>query len=237
MNRRQFVATVGAATAVAAAASVLEPDWASAEPRPDPESTRAPAEVDGRYLDTLTRVNDLQVPNTLSSYQQQIDGGSSPRALAQSALRLVTAYANPRGARFHDGDLLGPVNTLLGALATRQNPSGLYDIGNLDSPPDTSFVISDLGLAYDVLLGDDQAETTGVRGKYGAIMRKSARALIEGGVHTPNHRWEIARRWLTSTTCGRAEPSRRGSTTGWARVSTKIVKVSTASAAPTTPPR
>jgi hypothetical protein len=129
----------------------------------------------------------------LSSYQQQIDSLSSPRALAQSALRLVSAYVNPRGQNHHSGALLGPLNALLDALADRQNPSGLYDIGNLDSPPDTSFVISDLGLGYDLLRQDAQPATMAAREKYAAIMRRSARSLAEGGVHTPNHRWEICK--------------------------------------------
>ena len=106
---------------------------------------------------------------------------------------MVSAYVNPRGANYHGAALLGPLNTLLDALAERQNPSGLYDIGNLDSPPDTSFVISDLGLGYDLLASDDQARDRRgpgeVRGDHAAVRP----ALAEGGVHTPNHRWEICK--------------------------------------------
>ena len=105
----------------------------------------------------------------------------------------MSAYSNPRGSRFHDDALLGPVSTLLDALTDRQNPSGLYDIGNLDSPPDTSFVISDLGLAPRCSLLDDQTATEDVRAALETIMRRSAQSLIEGGVHTPNHRWEICK--------------------------------------------
>ena len=192
MDRRQFISTVGAASAVAAASTALSEDAAHAEPPAGPAEL-PPEQVDNRFLDTLTRVNDLQIPATLSSYQQQINSLSSPRALAQSALRLVSAYVNPRGQNHHSGALLGPLNALLDALADRQNPSGLYDIGNLDSPPDTSFVISDLGLGYDLLRQDAQPATVAAREKYAAIMRRSARSLAEGGVHTPNHRWEICK--------------------------------------------
>ncbi len=192
MDRRRFLATVGVASAVTAAATALEPDWAHADPaaRPGP---RLPAEVDQRFLDVLTTVNNLQIPVVLAAYQQQIDSLASPRTLAQSALRLVSAYVNPRGERFHQAALLGPLQTLLTALAARQNPSGLYDIGNLDSPPDTSFVISDLGLGYDLLAADDQSVTAEARRAYETIMRRSGPALAEGGVHTPNHRWEICK--------------------------------------------
>ncbi|HVK34498.1 MAG TPA: hypothetical protein VM428_02475 [Microlunatus sp.] len=192
MDRRHFVATVGVASAAVAASAVLEENWAQAEPRRDPDK-RPPAVVDDRFLDTLTRVNDLQVPASLAGYQDQIDTLASPRALAQSAMRLVSAYVNPRAAHHHAGALLGPIATLLGALAERQNPSGLYDIGNLDSPPDTSFVIADLGLSYVLLADDDQPATAAIRSQCAAIMRKAGTALAEGGVHTPNHRWEIGK--------------------------------------------
>ncbi len=192
MDRRQFISTVGAASAVTAASTALSDGTAYAEP-PAPPAGLSPEQVDNRFLDTLTRVNDLQIPTTLSSYQEQIDSLSSPRTLAQSALRLVSAYVNPRGQNFHSSALLGPLNDLLDALADRQNPSGLYDIGNLDSPPDTSFVISDLGMGYELLSQDTQSATVVAREKYAAIMQRSARSLTEGGVHTPNHRWEICK--------------------------------------------
>jgi hypothetical protein len=192
MDRRQFISTVGAASAVAAASTALSEGVAYAEPGAGPVQL-PPEQVDNRLLDTLTRVNDIQVPATLSSYQEQIDTLASPRALAQSALRLVSGYVNPRGQNHHSSALLGPLNILLDALADRQNPSGLYDIGNLDSPPDTSFVISDLGISYELLRQDDRPETIAPREKYAAIMRRSARSLAEGGVHTPNHRWEICK--------------------------------------------
>jgi len=192
MHRRQFISTVGAASAAAAASTTLSDEAAHAQPPAGPAEL-PPEQVDDRFLDVLTTVNDLQVPATLASYQEQIDSLASPRALAQSALRLVSGYVNPRGRKHHSAELLVPLNKLLDALADRQNPSGLYDIGNLDSPPDTSFVISDLGLGYEVLRRDAQPATVTARQKYAAIMRRSARSLAEGGVHTPNHRWEICK--------------------------------------------
>ena len=193
MDRRGFIATAGLAAAAGAVVETLEPEWARADPRPAAPGSPVPQQVDNRFLDVLTQVNDLQVPDVLGVYQQHIDTLASPRTLAQDALRLVTAYVNPRGARFHDAALLAPAQTLLDALAERQNPSGLYDVGNLDSPPDTSFVIADLGLSYVLLAGDDQDATGELRTAYATVMRRSARSLAEGGVHTPNHRWEICK--------------------------------------------
>ncbi|HEU4347204.1 MAG TPA: hypothetical protein VFR35_05390, partial [Actinoplanes sp.] len=122
MDRRRFISTVSAASAAAAASTALSEGAAHAEPAAGPAQL-PPGQVDNRFLDTLTKVNDLQIPATLSTYQEQIRTLASPRALAQSALRLVSAYVNPRGLKYHSPDLLGPLNTLLDALADRQNPS------------------------------------------------------------------------------------------------------------------
>ena len=83
MDRRRFIATVGVASA-AAAATALEPDWAHADPSVGP-GPRVPEQVDKRFLDVLTTVNDLQIPGVLSAYKGHIASLASPRALAQSA--------------------------------------------------------------------------------------------------------------------------------------------------------
>ena len=88
---------------------LLAEDLAHAEP-PLVPARAATDQVDERFLDALTKVNNLQIPDTLSSYQGQIDSLASPRALAQSALRLVSAYVNPRGQNYHDSALLGPLH-------------------------------------------------------------------------------------------------------------------------------
>ncbi|MFC0531973.1 hypothetical protein [Phytohabitans kaempferiae] len=187
MDRRGFISTVGAASAAAATTAVVaDPALAG------PATAKAP-KVDDRFLDTLTTINNLQVPGVLSGYENQIASGTSPRNLARNALRLVAAYANQRGAYYHQESLLPPVAALADALRARQNPSGLYDVGNLDSPPDTSFAMADIGLTYKLLEKDGSPTTVAIRDKYLAIMQKATDALVKGGVHTPNHRWEICK--------------------------------------------
>jgi hypothetical protein len=189
MDRRRFLSTVGAAAA--AASTPLVADRAETGPAIHP-SSQAPG-ADDPFLNALSAVNDLQVPVTLSSFQRQIETLASARALAQSALRLVVAFVNPRGRHHREASLIGPIDALLDALAGRQNPSGLYDLGNLDSPPDTAFVVSDLGIAYDLLRNDGQSATLTIREKYAGIIQKATAPLVAGGVHTPNHRWEICK--------------------------------------------
>jgi hypothetical protein len=187
MDRRQFISAVSTASIAVTGRSA----GLSARPAVN-RARRAPA-VDDRLLDTLTRVNDLQVPAVLESYPRQIASRSGPRTLAQNALRLTAAFVNARGRNYRRTGLLEPIGALLDALALQQNANGLFDVGNLDSPPDTSFVISDLGLGYDLLRADGPETTAAIRGTYAAIMAKATGALVSGGVHTPNHRWEICK--------------------------------------------
>jgi hypothetical protein len=88
-------------------------------------------------------------------------------------------------------DVLAPATELLYRLSALQSDSGLFEGGdNVQSPPDSAFTIND---ACDVhhLLGDAPGEAAALRDVLAAIIQKAAPALLAGGVHTPNHRWEL----------------------------------------------
>ena len=98
MDRRRFMATVGVASAAAVVDHGPGGELGARRTVGAAGPAAARRQVDNRFLDVLTRVNDLQVPGVpLGLPRQQIDTLASPRALAQSALRLVSAYVNPRG--------------------------------------------------------------------------------------------------------------------------------------------
>ena len=237
MDRRRFIATVGVASAAAAAATALEPDWAHADPSVGP-GPRVPEQVDKRFLDVLTTVNNLQIPGVLSAYQEQIDSLASPRALAQSALRLVSAYANPRGQHYHDAALART------AADPADRPRGAPE-------PQRSVRHRQPGQPARHLVRD-QRSGTGLRPagrRRPARHRRRAAGVRDDHASGRGARWpkaaytprtiagRSARRSPTCTTCGRAGCCWRGSTTGWARASIKTARASTASAVPTTPPR
>ncbi|MFD7156730.1 hypothetical protein ACFV9C_19170 [Kribbella sp. NPDC059898] len=140
--------------------------------------------VDEDFLTLLTTANQAQIPLVLASYE---DPGDSPRTVARKARRLVSGYACDRSAYHRDPALLGPIGSLVERLAERQHEDGLYDVGNLHSPPDTAFVLQDVCLVYSLLDADSPFRKT-----LSDIVRKAAQALATGGVHTPNHRWEVS---------------------------------------------
>ncbi|WP_433797309.1 hypothetical protein [Actinoplanes sp. CA-252034] len=86
-----------------------------------------------------------------------------------------------------DPGVLAPVAGLTGLLRERQNPSGLFRGGdNVDSPPDSAFSVNDLADAARLLDGADE------RAGLLKLLDSMTPALIKGGVHTPNHRWELS---------------------------------------------
>ncbi|UFU07674.1 hypothetical protein [Ruania halotolerans] len=79
----------------------------------------------------------------------------------------------------------------LGELTAAQGLGGLFTSGdNVDSPPDSSFTLNDLAGVHAQLMG--RPEWSGVRTGLAEIAARAVDAIVTGGVHTPNHRWEIA---------------------------------------------
>jgi hypothetical protein len=86
-----------------------------------------------------------------------------------------------------DSGVLAPAARLTGLLRERQNPGGLFRGGdNVDSPPDSAFSVNDLADAAWLLRGTDEG------GALAQVLDAMTPALIKGGVHTPNHRWELS---------------------------------------------
>lgn len=90
-------------------------------------------------------------------------------------------------------------STAVAELAALQDPGGTFTSGdNVKSPPDTAFTVNDLAWSATVLREAGEGTELGDRSalmpllpELEALLRRAARALVSGGVHTPNHRWEI----------------------------------------------
>ncbi len=108
------------------------------------------------------------------------------RALQQQA--EAAAYAVLTGA---DPGLLARAGACLDALAAQQGRDGLFLTGdNVESPPDSSFTAN--GLVRLVRVCRSRPELAHVTGGAIEVLRRLVPGLIAGGVHTPNHRWELA---------------------------------------------
>jgi hypothetical protein len=148
------------------------------------------SDLDLAFLDRVSVANDAQLPPleeiaTAEAYHY------SPRLLGRLMRRVISAYVWPHSAFFHKSDCFEPLVRCAALLSEFQHADGTFDQGNLHSPPDSSFTIQDLCIGYRLLAIDGSETMRPVWEQLALIIRKAAPALVRGGVHTPNHRWEI----------------------------------------------
>ncbi|MDQ0663076.1 hypothetical protein QFZ35_001574 [Arthrobacter ulcerisalmonis] len=108
-------------------------------------------------------------------------------------LALVTAFTQP-GSGFYRQEQLGEAMArCLDRLEILQGSTGLFDGTNLCSPPDSAFTLNDVCLAMRLIRAVDAPGPllAGVDARLAGIVARSVDAMVAGGVHTPNHRWEL----------------------------------------------
>jgi hypothetical protein len=105
---------------------------------------------------------------------------------------LAAAFCCERSRFYRQPALTTKMKDLVAALLQFQTADGTLNIGNLESPPDTAFVIEILSPGVALLAKDKSSEATGVCEAIKPFMLKAGDALASGGVHTPNHRWVIS---------------------------------------------
>ncbi|PUB32172.1 hypothetical protein C8K30_101693 [Promicromonospora sp. AC04] len=88
---------------------------------------------------------------------------------------------------------VGTALTFAERLTALQDPGGLFSSdGNLQSPPDSAFTLNDLGSTLTLLERAAEPELAPLEQQLRGIAQRALPALVAGGVHTPNHRWEIS---------------------------------------------
>jgi hypothetical protein len=120
--------------------------------------------------------------------------GLQHRDLAERVKALVAARCGAAG-EVGDAGLLGYALSLVALLRGRQGAGGLFRGGdNVNSPPDSAFSLNDLADALLMLrgAGDDHPDARRLAATLEDVLAAATPALAKGGVHTPNHRWEVA---------------------------------------------
>jgi hypothetical protein len=182
ISRRSFIKGIalgGTALAVAPA-SLL---WANPAAVPVPEEGK-------RLLREMTALNDGFLAPMIENAKNSSETGNT-RGAGGLIMALSAALMNRESKYYHDPALPPLMEKLAAGLAAIQNPSGLFNSGNLDSPPDTGFLVKTLCKAQNLLLKDNSPATAGVREQLREMILKISKGLLVGGIHTPNHRWDI----------------------------------------------
>ena len=109
---------------------------------------------------------------------------------------LAAAYLCPDSAYYHDERLLNSMLLGLDYVDSTQHDNGLFDYitCNFFSAPDTAFCIGIILPALQFLLKQEKlsADEQLLKERLAKIIHAGGRGLLEGGFHTPNHRWAIA---------------------------------------------
>ncbi len=109
---------------------------------------------------------------------------------------IGAVYCNPQSRYYHNEELWASMQLGLRYIASQQHENGLFDYNtcNFFSAPDTAFnvgIMLPLFLYLRKLEGRTEEETK-LMEQMDPIMHTGGRGLLEGGFHTPNHRWAIA---------------------------------------------
>ncbi|WP_276948080.1 hypothetical protein [Acetatifactor muris] len=152
----------------------------------------------------------------VKSLQMQISDRESPRyggfadptGIVQAKFAIyriasmVAVYCNEDTRFYRNGRVFESIMTGLDYVSGVQHENGLFDYitCNFFSAPDTAFCIKKLLPVYQYLKGRQErtvgaeltVEESGILEKVESIVRRGAYGLLQGGFHTPNHRWAIA---------------------------------------------
>ncbi|MGF2413893.1 MAG: hypothetical protein ACQUYJ_16295, partial [Ferruginibacter sp.] len=113
------------------------------------------------------------------------------RKIGYDFAALSASYATATSAYYHSASIVPKLEILCRAIAGQQAEDGTVNIANLESPPDTAFLVELLSAAAFILSKDNSVELKNVNAAIKNILIKAGEGLSVGGVHTPNHRWVV----------------------------------------------
>jgi hypothetical protein len=142
------------------------------------------------YL-TLVKANDARIPNVIAAVNAVAPRRTQVRRVASDVQALTAAYCASESAYYQSETLIAPLDKAGRFFLAAQHPDGTIDSGNLQSPPDTGFVVETLATAFSVLRRRETAALQPVNVMFEKFLRAAGEPLVTGGVHTPNHRWVI----------------------------------------------
>ncbi|MEV0951165.1 hypothetical protein [Promicromonospora sp. NPDC050249] len=151
-------------------------------------------EVDEVFRRAVIAAADAAVDGVLATAPDDVDLGHIGlyRATMRDIKLLVSAYLADGGRHTGDAALVSRAVTHAEALAGMQAASGLFVGGdNIESPPDTAFAINDVCDTLELIRRAAAPALASLDQVLGAIADAAAPAMVAGGVHTPNHRWEL----------------------------------------------
>ena len=126
----------------------------------------------------------------------QPDGMYQAKSTIYRFATLLAVYINKESRFYHDPSLIKPMLLALDYVDRVQHENGLFDYVtcNFFSAPDTAFCIVKIipHLRYMRAMQEKTETEEMLLARMEKIIHLGGRGLVEGGFHTPNHRWAIA---------------------------------------------
>ncbi|MFE7173030.1 hypothetical protein [Streptomyces sp. NPDC057616] len=149
-----------------------------------------PTPLDHEFVHAVARAAD-RYATPVAARPDEEPAGLTHRALARRAKTLIAAFRSPDSVLHGSKEAVAATTTHLRALRSVQTASGLFAGGdNVQSPPDSAFTVNDVCDAH-VLAAGAGPELHDVTAALEEIAGAATGSLLTGGVHTPNHRWEL----------------------------------------------
>ena len=126
----------------------------------------------------------------------QPDGVYQAKFAIYRVSTMIAVYLNAESCYYHDPLLLERIHLGLDYIDRVQHENGLFDYVtcNFFSAPDTAFCIVKIipHLRYLMAQSALNPQEEAICTRLHRIIHQGGRGLLEGGFHTPNHRWAIA---------------------------------------------
>lgn len=163
------------------------------------------ASADAAFVDGLVEAADRYVGSLLQATDADV-AALPHRAAMSRLLAFATVFTGPGSSHRGSPALPAAMVACVARLEHLQGPTGLFDGTNLSSPPDSAFTINDACMALEIMGaagvgaagadgeadgGEADGGLADVRRRLRAVVGRVTGALVTGGVHTPNHRWEL----------------------------------------------
>jgi len=143
------------------------------------------------FYSQLVKANDARIPGLLAAVNAPATRGGGVRRVAANLQGLTAAFCAPESSYYQAASLVAPMEQTSRLILDAQHADGTIDSGNLESPPDTGFVVEALCPVLAVLRKSNSRLTQGVCAHLEKFILAAGEALVTGGVHTPNHRWVV----------------------------------------------
>jgi hypothetical protein len=156
----------------------------------EPESGSEPRDEE-KIMKRLSESNDRQVTLLFKQLEGGIENARNFRSLGGIFSVMSASYCYPLSAYYKSKDVLNILEDIVMVLKEFQHPDGTLDFGNLQSPPDTAFLIETISAGVFLLLKDNSDILEKIKGELEVFINNAASGIAAGGVHTPNHRWVV----------------------------------------------